>query len=534
LQRSKGFDYNKPLAWVADPANRSLHRVSFLTKYTKQNVQFVRWLYLSVIAVLVLMLWPAHPARSDNFVLYFPNSRSILPLKTYENVRYLPVLKLLNLFGHVEGLQEKKKSLKVWFGSTQIRFREKNLTVQLNNAKFRLSNPVRTLDGEWMVPVDFLTQVLPTLVNQTVEYQMGEDRIFIGNIKPNSFTLQLQSLPGGAQLTFQFAEPVSLRTAARNGKWILYLGEHPVEPIKSNFQFRNTYISRVHFDDQDGHPKLIVTPAMAGLDFYPKLSKEGKLLVTDIIKPEAVATPPATAAPNPPPLPNPVPSQAPAAAASRPLIPAQVPNLSLPAVVLDAGHGGSDPGARGGDGLLEKNLTAQLVARVSKALMATGRYRVVLTRVGDQTVDFEQRATEANVAHPVAFISFHAGNLGPSTPRVMVYTYRPSSPEALASTAGPQSLFTSWAKIQLTYLGRSRQFAQVLQQDLEKTSGVAPSAPMEVPVKALQSIAAPAVAIEVGSLASGTDSAALTRPSFQDQIAAAVVHALADFQGGPS
>lgn len=480
-------------------------------------------------------MWPARPVRSDNFVVYFPNSRSVLPLKAYQNARYLPVIKLLNLFGHVGGLQEKKKSLRVWFESTQIRFRERERTVRVNNAKFRLSHPVLTVNGEWMVPVEFLTEVLPTLINQTIEYQMGEDRVFIGNVKPNSFTLHLELLKGGARLTFQFAQQVNLRTAARNGKWILYLGDHPIEPIKSNFQFRNSYVSSVQFDDQDGHPKLIITPAARGLDFFPNLAQGSKALVADVMNPEAAAARPAPTLPTPsPPAPQPVPSQPPAEAASKPLTPAQVPNLSLPAVVLDAGHGGSDFGARGRDGLLEKNLTAQLVAHVSKALSATGRYRIVLTRTGDQTVDFEQRATDANVAHPIAFISFHAGNLGPVAPRVVVYTYRPSSPVALASGGNSQSLFVPWEKIQLSYLGRSQQLSQDLQQELQRATGVAAAAPMEVPVRTLQSIAAPAVAIEVGSLAPGASSAPLTRPSFQDQIAAAVVQAIEKFQGGQS
>jgi len=480
----------------------------------------------------MLLMWPARPARSENFIIYFPNSHSVLPTKTFQNVQYLPVLKLLNLFGQVGGLQAKKKSLKVWFESTQIRFHEKNPTVRLNNAKLKLSNPPRTVDGEWMVPVDFVTQILPTLINQTVEYQMGENRVFIGNIKPNSFTLHMQPLPGGTRLTFQFSEQINLRTAARNGKWILYLGNRPVEPIKPDFQFQNAYISQVQFDDQDGHPKLVLTPAMAGLDFYPNLGKEKKILVADIMKPEVAAARPAPALPQPPPVPRPAPSQPPAPAATQPLM--QVPNLSLPAVVLDAGHGGSDPGALGGGGLLEKNLTAQIVARVSKALQATGRYRIVLTRTGDQTVDFDQRATEANTAHPIAFISFHAGNFGPSTPRVMVYTYRPSSPVALASGTDPLPLFIPWAKVQLDYLDRSRQLAQGLQQDLEKATGVAAAAPMEVPLRVLRSIAAPAVAIEVGSLAPGSNPAPLTQQSFQDQIAAAVVQALENFQGGRS
>ena len=510
--------------------------MNFLATHDKHNVRASRWLYLSVIAGIILLMWPGRPARSDNFVIYFPNSHSVLPVKTYQGIRYLPVVKLLNLFGHVEGLQAKKKSLKVWFGNAQLRFREKDRVVQVNKAKFRLSSPALNLEGEWMAPVDFLTQILPTLINQTVEYQMGEDRVFIGNVRPNSFTLHMEPLPGGTRLTFQFAQQVSVKTAARNGKWIIYLGTHPVEPLKPDFEFRNALISRVQFDDQDGLPKLILTPATGGLDFYPSLAEGNRVLVTDIVKPEVAAARPAPAPPvsAPSPAPQPAPSQPPAAAASQPSIPAPAPNLSLPAVVLDAGHGGSDFGALGGDGLLEKNLTAQLVARVSKALAATGRYRIVLTRTGDQTVDFEQRAAEANVADPIAFISFHAGNLGPSTPRVVVYTYRPSSPVAMASSAEPQSFLVPWGRIQLAYLERSQQLAQDLQQDLQKTTGVAAAAPMQVPVKTLQSIAAPAVAIEVGSLTPGGNPAALTRTSFQDQIAAAIVQALANFQGGRS
>lgn len=496
---------------------------------THHNVRTSRWLAPSVAAIL-LLLWPARTARSESFVVYFPASHSILPIKTHHGVEYLPIVKLLGLFGQVEAVQAKKKSLSVRFEGTEIRLRAKNRIVRLGNAKLRLSNPPRYMDGEWMVPVDFITQILPTLINQTVEYQIGQNRVFIGNVRPNSFTLQMQPLAGGARLTLQFTEPIKLRTIARNGKWILYLGNHPVEPIKSNFEFRNAYISRVQFEDQDGHPKLVLTPTVAGLDFYPTWEPEKKILVTEIMRPEATAARPAPPLPPPSSPLRPAPSEAPPPVAVKPLIP--LPKLSLPAVVLDAGHGGSDPGARGGGGLLEKDLTAQIVGRVSKALDATGRYQVVLTRTDDQTVDFEQRATEANTAHPIAFISFHAGNLGPSTPRVVVYTYQPSSPVAPATGVDPLPLFVPWTKIQLDYLARSRRLAQDLQQDLENDTHVAAAAPREAPVRVLRSIAAPAVAIEVGSLVPGSNPAPLTRQSFQDQIASAVVQALASFQGG--
>ena len=473
-------------------------------------------------------------AQSENFVFYFPKSHSVLPAKTYGNVEYLPVLPLLNLFGHVGSLKSKRKSLQVWFNSTEIRLREKNRTVRLNKARFKLDYPVRSIEGEWMVPVEFLTTILPTLINQTVEYQRGTNRIFVGGIKPNSFTLHMAPLQGGAQLTVQFAEQINLRTAAQNGKWILYLGSHPVEPIESNFQFHNPYVSQVKFDDQDGQPKLIITPASPGFDFYPKLEEGKKIIVANILKPGVTVARQAPMPSKPAPAPQPAPAAptTPPATAQKQLTPMAVPQVSLPAVVLDAGGGGTDVGAQGSNGLLEKNLTAQIVAQVQKALAATGKYSVVLTRTGDVNVGFDQRAAEANIANPIAFISFHAGNLGPSTPRVVVYSYRPSSPLAMAPSADPQSLFVPWDKVQLRYMAQSNRLAQDLQQALEQTTKVASTPPMEVPVKVLESINAPAVAIEVGSLTPNSDSAALTNPSFQNEIASAVVQAIATFQGG--
>jgi N-acetylmuramoyl-L-alanine amidase len=505
--------------------------VNFLVTYNNRKVRSSRWFPLGAIIGMILLTTP-RIAQSDNFVFYFPKSHSVLTTRTFGNVQYLPVLSLLNLFGRVGSLNSKRKSFQIWFNSTEIRLRQDNPVVRLNNARVKLDQPVRYIDGQWMVPVNFLTTILPTLVNQTVEYQRGENRIFVGGVMPNSFTLHLSPLEQGAQLTFQFAEQVNLRTAAQNGKWILYLGNHPVEPIESNFQFNNPYVSEVKFDDHDGQPKLIITPAEPGFDFYPKLGEGNKIVVANVMKPGVTTARQAPMMPKPPAGLQPAPAMPPPSSAPAPLSTMAVPGLSLPAVVLDAGHGGTDTGARGKNGLFEKNLTVQLVNQVVNALQATGKYRIVLTRTGDVNVGFDQRAAEANLSHPIAFISFHAGDLGPSTPRVMVYSYRPSSPLAMAPGADPKSLFVNWDKVQQRYMDPSSRLARDLQQDLEKTTKVASMPPMEVPVRVLQSIAAPAVAIEVGSLTPNSNSAALTNPSFQQEIAAAVVQAIASFREG--
>ena len=99
-------------------------------------------------------------------------------------------------------------------------------------------------------------------------------------------------------------------------------------------------------------------------------------------------------------------------------------------MALDAGHGGEDNGGHSRDGVLEKDLVAQYVARVRSALLATAKYRVVLTRTGDVNVSLEQRALAANLSSAIYFLSFHAGDLGAASPRITVFTFQP--PAAVA------------------------------------------------------------------------------------------------------
>ncbi len=80
-------------------------------------------------------------------------------------------------------------------------------------------------------------------------------------------------------------------------------------------------------------------------------------------------------------------------------------------VILDAGHGGRDPGRDGPDGILEKNLTLQLVRRLAGELRDRG-YEVHLTRDADTLISLADRPRRANDwkrARPQAvFVSIHA------------------------------------------------------------------------------------------------------------------------------
>jgi N-acetylmuramoyl-L-alanine amidase len=75
-------------------------------------------------------------------------------------------------------------------------------------------------------------------------------------------------------------------------------------------------------------------------------------------------------------------------------------------VVLDAGHGGEDPGAVGY--VVEKHVTLDVVRRLALRLREDLGAEVILTRGGDATVPLAERAAIANRANADVFLSIHA------------------------------------------------------------------------------------------------------------------------------
>jgi N-acetylmuramoyl-L-alanine amidase len=486
-----------------------------------------------VVLGLAAFFWPARELRSDNFIFYFPSGHHMLPLESVGNAKYLPLLQILNLVGKVGGIQEKRNSLKVWFGSTQIELRPNGTKVQIAKANYELPQPVHLTNGQWMVPVEFLTIVLPHLTHQAVEYQQGTNRIFIGDVKPASFTVRVDPLANGARLTVQFTDKVVVRTASQNGRWVLFLGDRPMEPMEPSYRFQNPYLNDLQYDDQDGVPKLILSPTSSGLNFYPVQAEGGKILLADVLKPPP---PSAQALPSGPPSRPSSPSAPPPQEGPGPPVeeesPAAPPGPPLPVVALDAGHGGDDNGGHSGDGVLEKDLVAEYVARVRSALLATNNYRVVLSRAADMGVSSEQRAVAANLSGAICFLSFHAGDLGAASPRITIFTFQPPTTAAPAAGNEPIPTFVPWGQVQEVRLGQSLQLALALQQQLGKINGVEVDLPATAPLRTLRNVNAPAVAIELGRLAPDADATALTDPGFQQQVAAAVVKALASFGKG--
>ena len=85
---------------------------------------------------------------------------------------------------------------------------------------------------------------------------------------------------------------------------------------------------------------------------------------------------------------------------------------SRPLVVIDAGHGGFDPGAINPvTGLREKDVTLRIARAIRDQLAASGRFRVALTREDDRFLVLQERFGIARRLHADLFISIHCDSI---------------------------------------------------------------------------------------------------------------------------
>ena len=84
-------------------------------------------------------------------------------------------------------------------------------------------------------------------------------------------------------------------------------------------------------------------------------------------------------------------------------------------VVLDAGHGGKDPGTNG-NGYIEKDIALNITLKVGKSLEKHKDIKVLYTRTTDVFLELRERAEFANDAYANLFVSIHCNSVSSSAP----------------------------------------------------------------------------------------------------------------------
>jgi N-acetylmuramoyl-L-alanine amidase len=212
-------------------------------------------------------------------------------------------------------------------------------------------------------------------------------------------------------------------------------------------------------------------------------------------------------------------------------------HLDVKTVVLDAGHGGADPGALTADGLREKDVALDIVERVAGKLRG-GLFRVVTTRRGDETVSLRERARRAREAGGDVFVSVHLNSI-PRLDQHGIETYYlgPTDDPAIRELASAENRSSGYSLsdfrdlLEGVYVGvrqaESRKLAESVQGELVTSlRKVSPATGdrgvKSAPFVVLIASEMPGILAEVSCVSSPEEARLLRDGAFRETIAAAL------------
>ena len=240
-------------------------------------------------------------------------------------------------------------------------------------------------------------------------------------------------------------------------------------------------------------------------------------------------------------------------AATRPVRVAKRPSAARPGdgrrvIAIDPGHGGVDPGAIGGTGAREKRITLAQGRELRRQLLATGRYRVVMTRKRDMFVRLRDRIAIAQEAGAKLFVSLHADSMRNRRIRGgSVYTLSETASDkeaaALAAKENKADLIAGIdlsdqsevvAKILIDLRQRltkndSVVFAKMLIRRLGRATHLLRNNHRFAGFAVLKAPDVPSVLVEMGYLSNRADERLLNQAAHRRKIAASIVQAVDDY-----
>lgn len=172
---------------------------------------------------------------------------------------------------------------------------------------------------------------------------------------------------------------------------------------------------------------------------------------------------------------------------------------------IDAGHGGTDPGAIGVTGKKEKDFALTMALKIEERLKSDKKVTPVLTRSNDTFVELKERVKIAKKQKVDGFISIHANSTG-----------------RVGSATGTETLYTR---------EESKPLANIIHKHLIAATGFADRGVKYQNIHVTRETNMPAILLEVGFINHPEDEKKLFDPAFQDRVADAIVAGIYEYFG---
>ncbi len=221
-------------------------------------------------------------------------------------------------------------------------------------------------------------------------------------------------------------------------------------------------------------------------------------------------------------------------------------------VIIDAGHGGKDPGAIGVNGKKEKDINLGIALKLGKLIdKKLQGVKVIYTRKTDKFIELYKRGKIANENEGKLFISIHANSMGRSRKNVRgfdVYLLRPgktkraieiaevensvikyeNNPKQYRELTDENFILVSMAHSQ--YMRYSEKFSELLLHDWEQSVNIPARGIKQAGFFVLVGASMPSVLIETGFITNPADEKYLAGKKGQQKIAETILKAIQQYR----
>jgi len=467
---------------------------------------------------LLFLLGLSPGAEEKKLAVYTPQTDYTIPVTDHDGQEYVSLTDLVDPLGQAT-LTHKgdrwKLRLVMRSNSLEAEFNDGSSTAKIRGKKVQLSHAFWTDGQRGYVPVTSAPVLMLQFARQSASLRENSRRLFVGDVS----TTYSAEMPKGSsdKLVLHFSAAVNPTISTEPGHVRLTFNNEPLIASGVNPQsFENSPIHSSTFSENNGAAELnIATTAPTQAAF----SDGGRTITLTASLPQVAQPVPKPATPAPA-----VPATTANPTAPAPLggQVAQAPAVPRFVVIIDPAHGGDDPGAALGGGLLEKDVNLAIARRIRADLDQRG-IAAILLRDGDATLTLDQRAIAVNATHAALYLCVHATSFGTG---VHLYSAR-LNPDVKIATRP----FLPWDTAQSGYLDLSHNLEASLMTEFE--SRQIHSIPLQSGLRPLRNIAKPAIAIEVAepeSVPEGVENG-LTSIAYQQAIANAIGAGIANLRG---
>ncbi|HYH44875.1 MAG TPA: N-acetylmuramoyl-L-alanine amidase [Thermoanaerobaculia bacterium] len=443
---------------------------------------------------------------------------------------------LAELLGGTLAPGEAGESYTLRVGETEVILGIGSAVVTVGDSIASLSQPpTRGEDGP-LVPLDFLNRTFGDLAGYSFDWRPEQQRLTVGrrSAREINVALDVVYLQGMTTVVLQFDATPRYRLREQAGQvTVEMLGDRLAAPVAPPV-VENPLVPQVQIA-----PQQVVLTLASGAEVESYVLENPFRLVFDVHQPAAL-TAPSTPAYTPIELPP-----------------------GIRTIVIDPGHGGTETGAVGPSGVLEKELTLLLAQTLAARLQGRMPVRVLLTRYEDANLPHDTRTAIANQNKADLFVSIHLNSsLGAGANGAETYFLSSRATDPLAArsaaaenVAAPPSPTPSptpgavrsdgaeprdpaaedlqlilWDLAQAHHLSESQRFAGLIQAELNQALQLKNRGVKQAPFRVLMGAAMPAVLVELGFLSNPDEEKKLQDPAYRAELAEALVRAIARYK----